>query len=309
VSRPEARRGGSFSVAAREAELASDREVLLSSLEDLEREHLAGDVDDTDYETLRAGYVARAATTLRAIEQLRLEASAAPPTGGAPTGGAPTGGTNSAYGRLRRALGRRRSRVVLGLVGTCCVLGLIAIAAAHLAGARLPGQYASGSVNLPQATKVHQQLEQASILGSTGKQSAAVALYGTVLAEVPNQPEALTYRGWLIRLAGIADKSPTAVRTGDSELADAAKVAPGYADARALYGISLLEDDGQVRLALAQFKAFLADHPSSELLSLLGPDMAAAFVSAHVGVPAPLVRYEHARSSPSTSAKAVSRGR
>jgi hypothetical protein len=48
--------------------LTDEREFLLRSLADLEREHDAGDVDDDDYRTLRDGYTVRAAAVLREIE-------------------------------------------------------------------------------------------------------------------------------------------------------------------------------------------------------------------------------------------------
>ena len=50
------------------AELEEQRRFLLRSISDLDREHHYGDVDDHDYETLRDGYTARAASVLRAIE-------------------------------------------------------------------------------------------------------------------------------------------------------------------------------------------------------------------------------------------------
>lgn len=273
-------------VPGRVAALRGERDVLLASLEDLEREHLAGDVDDVEYAALRADYVARAASTLRALEAVEAEAREA--TTAAPGSAAAVG----RWARFRRFLGRRRSRVVVGLVGVACALGLVGIAAAHLAGVRLPGQDASGSLSVPAATRVREQLNQASLLGSTGHQAEAVALYGQILAEVPDQPEALTYRGWLVRLAGIADHRPVAVRAGDAELAQAAKVAPHYADAQGLDGMALLLDDGQVGLAVQRFNAFLADHPRRQLLRLLGTDMAAAYATAHRPVPAALRPYE-----------------
>lgn len=273
-------------------ELAGERDVLLASIEDLEREHAAGDVDDADYETLRSGYVARAARALRAIEALERDAAEAGSGTAAPAAGAPPAPAAGRAARMRRFLGRTRTRVVLGTVGVVCALGLVGIAAAHLAGVRLPGQYASGSVSIPTAAKVRQQLQQASVLGSNGKVSAAVALYDKVLEEAPDQPEALAYQGWLIRLAGIADHKSSAVRAGDAELAKAVKVAPHYADARALYGTALLDDDGQVHLAVRQFSAFLADGPSHQLLSYLGSDMAAAYAVARRPVPATLRPYE-----------------
>ena len=49
------------------AELEEERRFLLRSLTDLERELEAGDVDRADYEVLRDGYTARAATVMRAM--------------------------------------------------------------------------------------------------------------------------------------------------------------------------------------------------------------------------------------------------
>ena len=50
------------------AALEDERRFLLRSLADLDREHDAGDVDDSDYETLKDGYTTRAAVVLRNIE-------------------------------------------------------------------------------------------------------------------------------------------------------------------------------------------------------------------------------------------------
>lgn len=50
------------------AALEEQRRFLLTSLADLEAEHEAGDLDDDDYETLRADYTVRAARVLDAIE-------------------------------------------------------------------------------------------------------------------------------------------------------------------------------------------------------------------------------------------------
>ncbi len=55
------------------AELDEERRYLLRSLRDLEREHEAGDVDDTDYEVLKDGYTVRAASVLRQIEAGRRQ--------------------------------------------------------------------------------------------------------------------------------------------------------------------------------------------------------------------------------------------
>src|SRR5690606_14509656 len=54
--------------------LEEERDHLLRSLEDLEREFAAGDVDETDYVTLRDDYTARAAAVIRRIEAKRVDA-------------------------------------------------------------------------------------------------------------------------------------------------------------------------------------------------------------------------------------------
>ena len=53
------------------AELEEERRFLLRSLDDLEREFEAGDVDESDYATLRDGYTVRAAAVLRQIDSGR----------------------------------------------------------------------------------------------------------------------------------------------------------------------------------------------------------------------------------------------
>ena len=53
------------------AQLEEERAFLLGSIRDLDREHEVGDVDDADYQTVRDGYVARAAAVLREIDEGR----------------------------------------------------------------------------------------------------------------------------------------------------------------------------------------------------------------------------------------------
>ena len=253
--------------------LLAERDFLLASLADLEREHAAGDVADEDFSILRGRYITRAAEALREIERLEERRSQ------------PVDAVSSRRPGLRRRLGQRRVRRVLIATGCICVAGIAFLVAAKLAGVRLPGESATGTVNVPSQVLVREELAQASVLGSERQVSAAVALYDTVLQQVPNQPEALTYRGWLIRLAGLQARSAVTVRTGDASLAHAVAVAPGYPDARALYGIALLEDTHSTGRALQQFRAFASDRPSNALLGAVGPKMAAAFVAAHATLP------------------------
>ncbi len=295
-------------------ELAEERDFLLRSIEDLEREHAAGDVDDTDFETLRAGYVERAAETLRLIAAaeappaeaptVKALADKAPTADGLTTDGpgsrvAEAGRVDSTSNlvalsrsqRVRRRLGRRSTRRVLIPIGLVCVLGLIGVAAARAAGVRLPGATSSGSVTLTPAAKIRQELVQAELLASEGQLSNAITLYDSVLAQAPDQPEALAYKGWFLRLAGLAAHSRSTVEQGDTAIAQAVAVSPSYAEARAFYALVLAQDENAPRAAIVQFRAFLADHPSSQLVSSVADQAISTYRAEHVALPAAFARY------------------
>ena len=257
------------------ADLADERDHLLRAIEDLDCEHESGEVDDADYAELRAGYVARAAAVLRAIEAGPEPAAVAP-----------------GPGRVRRRLGGRRVRRGLGAVLGICVLGLVTLFALRAAGVRLPGETATGNVSLNGGQQIRDQLQQAQQLGAAGDVRDALALYQTVLTEDPRQPEALAYRGWLVRLTGLEAKSKPAsaelVAAGRSSIEEAVAVAPGYGDAHLFLGLTLLEDSHSLLPAVAQFRAALADHASPALVQSTRPLLVKAFQSAHEAVPASL---------------------
>lgn len=267
---------GARGASGRVEELEGERDVLLSSIEDLDREHAAGDVADEDYDAIRASYVERAATTLRALESARAS-RADPPAAGA---------RRATAAGIRSYLGRRRVRAVLVAVGVVCAAGLVAIAAARAAGVRLPGASATGSVSLPTAARVSQELDQAAILASSGQLTKAVGVYDTILSSAPRQPEALAYKGWLVRLAGIARHAPAAVESGDALVAEAVSVAPGYAEARAFDAVALLEDRGDAEGAVAELAAMLSDRPGATLVASVAPYARRAYEAVHEQVPA-----------------------
>lgn len=276
------------------ADLRQERDFLLRSIEDLEREHAAGDVDDVDFAAIRAGYVERAAATLREIAAAGAvePGLAAGPTESPGTGSrASSAVVMSRMRRLRRFFGWRASRRALILLGLVCALALVAFVAARAAGVRLPGESATGSVTLSSAAQVRQELDQASVLAAEGEVTQAISVYDTVLQSVPHQAEALAYKGWFLRLTGIRARSTVTVADGDASILEAVRYAPGYAEARAFDGIALLEDEQDGRGALQQFRAFLADKPSSALLSSVGSLMARAFVAEHAAIPSQLAPF------------------
>jgi hypothetical protein len=259
-------------VRGRRADLESERNFLLDSIADLDREHAAGDLDDTDYQSLRSDYVRRAAASVRALQELDSLSDDQPPAGLGP---------DSSWQRFRRYLGRRRVRQVLGVSSVVFLLAGVGLYAAHLAGVRLPGQSATGSITQSQAALIAQELDEANVAADEGQPQTAVLLYDTVLAKLPDQQVALTYGGWLTRLSGLDAHNAAAVRAGDIDLGNAARLHPGYADGEGLYGIALYQDNHDVTAAEAAFSACAADRPSKALVGVVAP--VARTVFAHSG--------------------------
>jgi tetratricopeptide (TPR) repeat protein len=181
--------------------LEDQREFLLRSLEDLEREHEAGDVDEHDYATLKDDYTARAAAVLRAIEAGQARAST----------------------RSRRSPGRRLAAVV----GVLAFAGLAGLLVAQASGRRDPGELGSGDVR----QSVTEKLNEAGRLFSEGDADAAIALYDEVLADQPTNAEALTYKGWALYTVVGDDEAAL------SSLLDAATANPEYPDVHAFLAV------------------------------------------------------------------------
>jgi tetratricopeptide (TPR) repeat protein len=267
-------------------------------MDDLDDERARGDVDEGDFELLRDRYRQRLSEVETAISDHADDtASAAASTDDAASAGsdahvaaADAGGplrvrSRSQAPRLRRRLGDRRVRRVLMIAAALCFVVAAALLAASLAGVRLPGESATGSVTLSSAQQEQEALDQAAILGSEGQIARAVQLYDEVLRIDPNQPNALTYEGWLVRLAGISSKDRAVLARGDASVARAVKVAPGYPDAHALMGVILYEDLAEPSAAVAQFRHALAVGASKNLVASVAPVAAKAFAAAKVPLP------------------------
>lgn len=219
------------------AELEEQRRFLLRSITDLDREHLYGDVDDHDYETLRDGYTARAASVLRAIEAGQ---SAVPP-------------------RRRR----RRPLVRLAwIVGTVLIASLAGWLVASASGQRLPGQSITGG--LP-GDEVALKLAQArQLLGVDPKQ--AIIHYQQVLDLQPDNVEALTYKGWLIAQTG-SSLTPS----GIALLRQAITVDPTYADPHCFLAITSARfvQPPDIETARSEAQACLANDPPSQMVGMI----------------------------------------
>jgi len=179
--------------------LSEQRDFLLRSLEDLERERAAGDIDEHDYAALKDDYTARAAAVLRAMEGERPR----------PAGEAP---------RARRGL-----LVGAGVVAFALLAGALV---AQTAGRRDADQMITGDVRQSATEK----LNEAGRRGAVGEMDAAIAIYDEVLADDPTNAEALTYKGWMLTLRG--DDAE-----GLTTLLEAATAHPTYPDVHAFLAI------------------------------------------------------------------------
>jgi tetratricopeptide (TPR) repeat protein len=259
-------------------ELEETRDFLLRSLSDLDQEHGSGDIDDADYAALRDDYTARAAEVLRALEARGEHRPDWAEPGAGDDGAVAAGGTDPAKG------GRRRMRrVAAALLG----LGFVALAVALVVGAATGIGNRSASGRALDAATEARDLTQARADANGGDELGAVRLYQQVLSADPRQPEALAYEGWDLRQAGEAGRDARLVSQGRADVEAALAASPRYPDAHAFLGYMLLQDDHDVAGAVTQFRAFLADHPPAEMVSLTAAVVAQAFAAEGQPVPPP----------------------
>jgi tetratricopeptide (TPR) repeat protein len=187
-------------VAGAPTPLEEQREFLLRSLEDLEQERAAGDVDEADYLALKDDYTARAAAILRAIDVAHAPASA---------------GTPRPW--------RRTVAVAAAVLAFAVGAGVLV---AQSAGRRDPNDTATGAVD----RSVTELLNEAGRRTAEGDLEVALDRYEEVLDREPTNAEAMTYRAWLLTLSG----EPEAGLTG---LLEAATTHPDYPDVHAFLAI------------------------------------------------------------------------
>ncbi|MDQ4131674.1 MAG: tetratricopeptide repeat protein [Actinomycetota bacterium] len=241
------------------AELEEQRQFLLQSLRDLQRERDAGEIDEADYRSLHDDYTARAAAVLRELEE--LDPATATGTGRVRRRtGPPKHRARAAVPRARRPARTKSSRIspsmyIAGVVVAAIVGAGFAVVA-----------FSTGSPREPAPRNaLAGELEQAHQLESQNKASEALRAYDSVLEKDPNNVEALAYRGWLLGRAG-SDAADAAVReellTKAMESLDrAVAINPNYADARFFRGMVLFRFRNQPAPAIPEFEAYLASNP------------------------------------------------
>ncbi|MGI8983727.1 MAG: tetratricopeptide repeat protein [Acidimicrobiales bacterium] len=219
-------------------ELEEERDFLLASLQDLEREHTAGELTERDYQALHADYTARAAVVLRALER--------------PARARPARGSDAPEPvRTRRPL-----VVTLGVVLLVAVFAGGVVAA--FSGTRDPGAPMTGS--LPDTPSG--RLQRALQLEADGQAAEALKIYDQLLRENPRDVAALSYRGWLLKRAGLPDQAMTSL---DAAIA----VDPRFPDAHFFRGMVLYQDRNDPTAAVAEFRLFMSNNPPPEMVPLV----------------------------------------
>ena len=249
--------------------LEEDRDHLLRSLEDLEREREAGDLEEADYLVLREDYTARAAEVLRALEprtSLEADGTDGPAIEGERAGNAGVGPATVVVAAPARPRWRP-------LLVTATLLAFAAGAGALVArssGERMPGDPATGSIAATgPSAGVADDLAGARDLIGAGKTLDAIKLYDSVLRRDPRQPEALAYRGWLLRLAGRAAGNTELIDKGLESIERAVAADPTYPDAHFFRAFILYQDRHDPAAAVPELRTFLAGNPPKEMVPVV----------------------------------------
>lgn len=203
------------------AALEEQREFLLVSLADLEREYAAGDIDDVDYEGLKDDYTARAAVVIRSIDRRRVAFTS-------------------------RAARSSRPRRVAWIVGVAVVALLAGILVRDAAGRREMGETISGGVSGSTRTL----LARADMQFGSGEAELAIGTYDEVLEIDPANVEALTYQGALRYRGGDVDEAL-------AQLDQALQVDETYVDAWS-FKVILLAEEGRSEEALTAIGELVA---------------------------------------------------
>jgi len=260
--------------------LESERDFLLRSLEDLESERDAGNIDDDTYRTLHEDYTARAAVVIRSLrDDVAPVLPAAPRTS-------------------------RRAKVVT-VVLLVAFAGVTAYGLTRAVGTRSPGEAITGNPDTG-AEATGDQTDEEALAAAAAAAAAkpddydariayARLLLGSDLGQAlrefdaaaqldPSRPEPPTYIGWIDALAAKAsdagpDKDALTARAKES-LDQAIALDPNYMDAyvyRALFNTTVLNNPAA---AIPDFQKFLVlappDHPMRAVVSGALADAVAA---------------------------------
>ena len=253
--------------------LERERDFLLRSLDDLEREREKGAIDDESYARLHDDYTARAAATIRSLRDGVDERPVAAPTST-----------------------RRR---VLTAVGITAFVVLVAVVLAAALTDRLPGQTSSGNTGSDPAAsngstgsgngitlaERRRRLERAvadnpddvasrrllaRYLEASGDLAGALSQYDEVLVRTPQSAEAEAQGGRILYLTARAavQSNPGAVdglvQQAKARLDRAIEIDPTYPDARFFRAIVEANEFGDFAAAQNDLQRYLIAAPEGQ---------------------------------------------
>ena len=229
--------------------LRNELDFLLASIDDLERERSAGDVDADDHRRLLDGYTARAARISRLLDGPEVEVTS-PET--------PSAGPR-----------RRPTTGVLGILAVIAVAALASWFVVSSSGQRLPGEQITGLDPRDEVTRLLVAARQTGLADL----DAAIAAYDRVLAIESDQPEALAYRGWSRALTARQTDDPAAagemLGLGVDDLVAAIEADPTYPDPFCFLGIIQYRFVGDASTARPLIDGCLAADPPGEVRGLV----------------------------------------
>jgi cytochrome c-type biogenesis protein CcmH/NrfG len=256
--------------------LTRELEFLVRSLDDLEEERAAGDLDEESYGRLRREYIEREAAVRRTLDGVDegVETDGEPST-------EPAIPAEPKAARQVSSPWRGRALLIGGIVAFAVVAAVVLMLAVS---DRLPGQTASGNspdqvtpddreANLAEAVDANPDdpvphLNLARFRLSNGDFAGALEAYDNAAQLDPANPEASTYGGWVLYLAAQSAPDPAQAQelvNASVERLDAAVAAdPDYADARAFRGIVRFRGLNDPIGAIPDFQQFLAANPEHQ---------------------------------------------
>jgi tetratricopeptide (TPR) repeat protein len=240
--------------------LEQERDFLLRSLDDLESEREAGNIDDATYRSLHDDYTARASAVLQSID---------------------SGTDVTKHEESRSSLAMR----VLTIGGIVAFAVVGAVLLSNAIGQRRSGETITGNA---QASGTPTTISQGSALAAEVKRQpnsyaarvayaryllgasdvrSAIEQYDAAAAIDPSQPEALAYGGWI---RGLVAQQVTNAKDRNAIVEDALQridraiaADAKYPDAYVFKGLILLNLKDDAQAAVPAFQQFLVLAPSN----------------------------------------------
>jgi tetratricopeptide (TPR) repeat protein len=255
--------------------LENERDFLLRSLDDLDAERAAGNIDDETYEQLHADYTARAAAVLRRLHE-----------GGDGRDGRDVPVATPEPPPARRSF-TRRVLPVAAIAGFAIVATVLV---AQSARQREPGGSLTGNaVATPDTTAPMAQVLADAVQRDPDSYNARIAYaryllnndlqlaleqYDAAARLAPRQPEPLAYAGWIrslvARQLGAGPDRDAVVQSATERFDRAIEIAPTYPDSFVFRGLLRYTVLGDADAAVPDFQRFLQlaplDHPQRDLV-------------------------------------------